>query len=59
MRIDLRTCFRASTQIFPFDPIFYVLFLFAAVLGTILTSDLGGISNERKNSNKLSNSKIL
>jgi hypothetical protein len=36
-----------------------VLFLFVAVLGTILTSDLGGITNGRKNYKELSNSRIL
>lgn len=33
-----RTCIKADMRIFAFDPIFYVLFLFAAVLGTILAS---------------------
>lgn len=37
---------------------FYVLFLLVAVLGTILTSDLGGITNGSKNYKELSNSRI-
>jgi len=36
-------------RIFTVVPIFYVLFPFAAALGTILTSDLGGTTNGRKN----------
>lgn len=49
---DSHTCVRAGMRLFTLDPIFYVLFLYAAVLGTIQTSDIGGISNGKKNSNK-------
>jgi hypothetical protein len=34
--------------IFAYSPIFCMLFLDAAVLGTTLTSDLGGTANGRK-----------
>lgn len=39
MKIDPHTCARAGMRIFAFAPIFYVLFLFAADLGTILASN--------------------
>jgi hypothetical protein len=50
---------RAGMRIFFIDPISYVLFLFSAILGTILASDLGEISNGKKNPNELSNSELL